>query len=159
MCSAALGARAVAMEAVQKVFLPGGRTQITLTDVTQRRRLETELRHAQKMESIGRLAGGMAHDFNNILNIISAYAESLKRGPETAKVLESSKAIGLAVERGAGVVRQLLTFARKDEAAFRAASVNEVVREVSVIVGETFPKNVRVESELADSLPAIMSAL
>ena len=148
---------AVLMEAVQKVFLPGGRTQITLTDVTQRRRLETELRHAQKMESIGRLAGGMAHDFNNILNIISAYAESLKRGPETAKVLESSKAIGLAVERGAGVVRQLLTFARKDEAAFRAASVNEVVREVSVIVGETFPKNVRVESELADSLPAIMA--
>ena len=148
---------AVLMEAVQKVFLPEGRTQITLTDVTQRRRLEAELRHAQKMESIGRLAGGMAHDFNNILNIISAYAESLKRGPEKQKVVESSKAIGMAVERGAGVVRQLLTFARKDEAAFRAASINEVVREVSVIVGETFPKNVRVESELADGLPAIMA--
>ena len=88
---------AVLMEAVQKVFLPEGRTQITLTDVTQRRRLETELRHAQKMESIGRLAGGMAHDFNNILNIISAYAESLKRGPEKAKVrgeLEGDRAGG-----------------------------------------------------------------
>jgi len=149
--------RAVLMEAVQRVFLPGGRTQFTLTDVTQRRRLETELRHAQKMESIGRLAGGMAHDFNNILNIISAYAESLKRGPEKTKVVEGSKAIGQAVERGAGVVRQLLTFARKDEAAFRAAAINEIVREVSVIVGETFPKNVRMESDLTEELPAVMA--
>jgi two-component system, chemotaxis family, CheB/CheR fusion protein len=149
--------RVILMEPVQRVFLPGARKQLTLMDVTQRRRLEQELRHVQKMESIGRLAGGMAHDFNNILNIISAYAESLKRGGEPAKVSDAAAAISKSVARGAGVVRQLLTFARKDEAAFRAVAINDVVREAAQIVGETFPKNLKVSTDLADKLPDVMA--
>jgi two-component system CheB/CheR fusion protein len=148
--------QAVLMEAMQRVFLPGGRTQITLTDVTYRRRLEGQLRQAQKMESIGRLAGGMAHDFNNILNIISAHSESLKRVSDRPKVADSARVIDLAVERGAGVVRQLLAFARRDDAAFRPTSINEVFREVLLIVRETFPKNVRIRRDLPAGLPPVV---
>ena len=144
------------MEGMQKA-VPGEGRRLVLTDVSQRRRLEQELRHVQKMHSIGRLAGGMAHDFNNILNIISAYAESLRHGVDPARAADAGAAIAKSVARGAGVVRQLLTFARKDEAQFRAVSVNDVVREAASMVGETFPRTVRVTTDLRETTPEVMA--
>src|SRR5262249_36657764 len=129
--------------------------QSNLRDVSERRRFEDEVREAQKLESIGRLAGGVAHDFNNILNIVAAYAGVLEREPDDAKKKETLAGIQRAVERGAALVRQLLTFARRDETSFRAVDINEVAREGAARASETFPKRTSIELDLAPSLPKI----
>jgi PAS domain S-box-containing protein len=129
--------------------------QSNLRDISERRRLEEELRQAQKMDSIGRLAGGLAHDFNNILNIITAYVGLLERGVDAEKEKETLIGIQKAVQRGAAVVRQLLTFARRDETSLRAVDVNDVVREVAAMAKETFPKRTAIELELGSDLPKI----
>lgn len=129
--------------------------QSNLRDVTERKRFEAELREVQKMESIGRIAGGIAHDFNNILNIISAYTALLERSADPKGQSESLDAINKAVQRGAAVVRQLLTFARKAETSLEVIDVNEVLRELSAMAKETFPKKIAIEIELAAGLPFI----
>jgi signal transduction histidine kinase len=84
------------------------------TDVTQFRRLEAQLRHAQKMEAVGQLAGGVAHDFNNLLTAILGYAQlGLDGLPVAATAERSLREIRKAAERAASVTRQLLTFSRK----------------------------------------------
>jgi signal transduction histidine kinase len=88
-------------------------TPVLLENVEEQRRLEEQLRQAQKMESIGTLAGGTAHDFNNILNIIRGYATALSaQSTLDPQIVETMKIITKEVDRGASVVRQLLTMAR-----------------------------------------------
>lgn len=121
----------------------------------ERARLEGELRQAQKMESIGHLAGGLAHDFNNILNIIAAYTGLLERGIDHQKRAEALDGIQRAVQRGAAVVRQLLTFARREGVSFRLVDVNEIVRECAEMISETFPKRITISLNLSPDLPKI----
>ncbi|HMF09195.1 MAG TPA: CheR family methyltransferase, partial [Thermoanaerobaculia bacterium] len=151
--------RTVLVEAISTVHLGRDRliAQANLRDITERKSLEAELRQSQKLESIGRLAGGIAHDFNNILNIIAAYSAILARGAAEPKQAQSTEAIDKAVSRGAALVRQLLTFARKGEVKFQAVNLNSVVREVSQMVSETFPKNVRIVTALETNLPRILA--
>jgi two-component system CheB/CheR fusion protein len=129
--------------------------QSNIRDITERRGLEAELRQVQKLESIGRLAGGIAHDFNNILNIISAYSAILARGAAELKQAQATDAIDKAVNRGAALVRQLLTFARKGEVKFESVNLNTVAREVSQMMSETFPRNIHVATALQPNLPRI----
>ncbi len=149
--------RQLQIEAVRSVYSAGSQriVQSNMRDLSDRKRLEEQLRHSQRMESVGRLAGGIAHDFNNILNIISAYATLLARGKDPSKVVQSTDAIEKAVQRGAALVRQLLTFARKEEGKFESVDVNGLVREVASMIRETFPKSVLVKLELAPELPRI----
>jgi two-component system cell cycle sensor histidine kinase/response regulator CckA len=92
----------------------------TIQDITERNILQNQLLQSQKVQSIGILAGGIAHDFNNILAIILAYTSRLSRGKFDEKQLVSSiEAINHAVERGAALVRQILTFARQTEISFK----------------------------------------
>ena len=115
----------------------------------ERERLEEQLRHAQKMESIGTLAGGIAHDFNNILNIIRGYASLISYQPLAGeKVAESLRVIDEAVERGASVVRQLLTLARKTEANLTSTNVNDLICELSKLLRQTFPKTIEIVLDL-----------
>jgi two-component system cell cycle sensor histidine kinase/response regulator CckA len=94
---------------------------------TERRSSET-LRQAQKMEAVGRLAGGVAHDFNNILTTILGYAELLAaRAGDRADLLGPAREIRLAGERAAALTRQLLTFSRQQSLERRILDVNEVV--------------------------------
>ncbi|MBI3363582.1 MAG: PAS domain S-box protein [Ignavibacteriae bacterium] len=125
-------------------------------DVTERISLEEQLRRAQKLESLGTLAGGVAHDFNNILGIILGHTSLLQRfGGKSDKAEMSLDAIGQAVQRGSGLVRQLLTFARTSEVVFESANVNTVVKDFIKMFHATFPKSIALSLQLHDHLQPI----
>ncbi len=127
-------------------------------DITELKKLENQLRQAQKMESIGTLAGGVAHDFNNILSIILGYTSMLKRGrvkPE--KMPESLDAIQKATQRGANLVKQILTFARKTEVLFESLNINELITDLTKLLSETFPKTIVFSLNLQGKLPSVVA--
>ena len=99
-----------------------------VADITDQRKLETELRQAQKMESIGRLAGGVAHDFNNMLGVILGHTEMALVQMDPAHPLHNHLTeIRIAAERSADLTRQLLAFARKQTIAPRLLNLNNTV--------------------------------
>jgi PAS domain S-box-containing protein len=123
---------------------------IVLTDLTDRKSLEEELRHAQKMEAVGRLAGGIAHDFNNILMVIGAYAQmmlSTDRSDEDRKDIEQ---IASATARAASLTRQLLTFSRKQVVQLQPLDLNEIVQEVDPLVRRLLFANIYFSTTLDD---------
>ncbi|MEO8168292.1 MAG: response regulator, partial [bacterium] len=127
-------------------------------DNTRHKLLEEQLRQAQKMESIGTLAGGIAHDFNNILAIIMGHAQLLMKGdPEIAKKAKSAETINRAVQRGAKLVKQILTFARRDEVVFEPVHINLVVEELHKMLSETFPKVIDFSLKLDAALPTTIA--
>lgn len=126
--------------------------------VGQREKLQEQLLQAQKMESLGTLAGGIAHDFNNILNIILGYASMLGRNSDGSTALaEGLKVIRDEVERGASVVQQLLTLARKSDIAFEPVDVNELVQGLAGLLHETFPKTIAISVELDAKISGVMA--
>ncbi len=124
----------------------------------EKKKLEAQLVQAQKLESLGTMAGGIAHDFNNILNIIMGYASLLKMmDVKEEGYLKSVENILDASKRGAGLVRQLLTFARKSESVLQSVSINDIVSEIKKLLSETFPKTIEIKYELQDNLPPIIA--
>ena len=119
-----------------------------LRDVTKQKQLEQQFIQAQKMDSIGTLAGGIAHDFNNILGIILGYS-SLLEGKRTQpqEFSENVSAIVQAAERGASLVQQILTFARKTDVSFRQINLANAAHEMLAMLKETFPKIIVVQRE------------
>jgi PAS domain S-box-containing protein len=110
-------------------------------DVTAQKRLEDQLRQSQKMEAIGQLAGGVAHDFNNILTVIHGHASLLSAGANlSGPAARSAQQITQAAERAAALTRQLLTFSRRQVMQPRRLDMNEVVsnmtKMLSRILGE-----------------------
>ncbi len=125
-------------------------------DTSEQKQLEDKLRQTQKMESIGTLAGGIAHDFNNILAIILGYSSMLdnyKGNPE--RFAQYTNAISTAVQRGTGIVKQLLTFARKTEVTIEPLDINKEIAELAKLLNETFPKTVELMTLLESSDPVI----
>ena len=124
-----------------------------MVDVSKRRQLEDALRHAQKMEAIGRLAGGIAHDFNNLLTVITGQTEVLQRriGGE-ASVRGDIEAIEKAAERGAALTRQLVAFSRKQVLQPRVIDLNDVVKHVGTmlqrLIGERIALTTTLQSRL-----------
>ncbi len=108
-----------------------------------RQRLQGHFLQAQKMESIGRLAGGVAHDFNNILTAILSYAElTLMKLPEQDPVREHVNAIREASERAATLTRQLLAFSRRQVLEMREIDLNAVVRGIASLVGRIIGEDI-----------------
>ncbi len=111
-------------------------------DTTERLSLESQLRQAQKMESIGQLAAGVAHDFNNMLTIIQGHAGMLMARPEIAEqALDSAHAVFFAAERAASLTRQLLMFSRKNVMQLKLIDLRDLVTNMSKmlqrLLGET----------------------
>jgi PAS domain S-box-containing protein len=130
----------------------------TVENITERKLLEDQMRQMQKLEGLGTLAGGIAHDFNNILGIILAYVttiDRMKNDPE--KLKRAIDTISTAVQRGATLVRQILTFARKSDTEFGLISINDVAKEVVEMILETFPRTLTYSQNLQKGIPAIVA--
>ena len=108
---------------------------VIIRDVTQQKRMGAQLQHAQRLESVGRLAGGVAHDFNNLLMAITGYAELVMMDlPEDSPSREDLRALLGSAERGARLTRQLLAFGRRQVLHPIALDVNAVVRDMENIL-------------------------
>jgi PAS domain S-box-containing protein len=126
-------------------------------EMEEQKKLEKQLWQAQKMEIVGTLAGGVAHDFNNILNIIKGYTALLRQSSSVDEnAAESLHVIEETVERGAYGVRQLLTLARKTEARLALTNANDLVSDLSKLLKQTFPKTIDIALELDPKLPSIL---
>jgi two-component system, cell cycle sensor histidine kinase and response regulator CckA len=127
-----------------------------LSDMTVQKQLEQQILQAQKMEGIGTLAGGIAHDFNNILSIILAYSNTLVEKQRTPQEFSDSvSTIVHAVERGASLVQQILTFARKADIQFKQTNLTAAASEMLVMLKETFPKIISLCGDFAKDSPDI----
>lgn len=116
-------------------------------DVTERERLEEQLQHAQKMDSIGVLAGGIAHDFNNVLAMILGAAEIIKnRAKENPDILKFSNIICSAAERGSGIAKQLLMFARSEKGILKPLSLSQFVSDVCRLLEHSIPKSISLQT-------------
>ncbi len=125
----------------------------TVLDITERKRLEDELRHAQKMEAVGRLAGGIAHDFNNLLAIIQGSAELVQRrveAPEIEDILQ-------AADRAAALTRRLLAFSRRAVVRAKVLDVNDVVMDAARLVRRVIGEDIRIRLELSGELGHVLA--
>ncbi len=112
-------------------------------DETERRRLEEQLRHSQKMEAIGRLAGGVAHDFNNLLTGIIGYAElALRRLPPADALAHDLEEIRKAGRRAADLTRQLLAFSRKQVLQPRVVDLGQLVADMEKLLRRVIGEDV-----------------
>ena len=129
-------------------------------DITERRRAEKTLREseerllqARKMEAIGRLAGGITHDFNNLLTVIKAYADMAIEGENEADAhLEDLRQIQNAVSRAASLTSQLLAFSRKQVQTPRVVSINALIVEMSKMLGRVIGEDVELHTSLEEGL-------
>jgi two-component system, cell cycle sensor histidine kinase and response regulator CckA len=128
-------------------FDPQGRpvrfVGVTL-DVTERKKLEDQFRQSQKLESIGRLAGGVAHDFNNLLTIIAGYAQmTLDELPLRHPLRDRIEEISNAARRATDLTRQLLSFSRRHVTEAKTIAVNDLVRDFEKMLGRLIGEDIR----------------
>ncbi len=124
-------------------------------DVTEQLRLEAQLLQAQKMEGLGRLAGGVAHDFNNLLTVILGYAQMILAAPSPQEAHQHAERIRDAAGRASALTGRLLTFARGHAADPRVIDANALVREIEHLLRRVVGESVTLEVYLA---PGVLAA-
>ncbi|MDA9101393.1 ATP-binding protein, partial [Omnitrophica bacterium] len=125
-------------------------------DITEYKRLEQQFLHAQKLDAVGRLAGGVAHDFNNMLTIIKIYSErAARRLKGDEKSLKDFDEVLKAADRGARLVRQLLAFSRQDVINAVTLDINELIKDMSKMMNLLVGENVNLEINLSKDVGAI----
>ena len=132
-------------------------------DVTEQRQLEEQLRQSQKLEAIGRLAGGVAHDFNNMLTVIGGYTALALEHAQSGSALHGDlEEIHNATERAAQLTRQLLAFSRKQVLKPELLDLNEVVVELESmlrpLIGEDIVMSTELDPRSARSRPTRASS-
>jgi PAS domain S-box-containing protein len=122
-------------------------------DITERRALEEQLRQAQKMEAVGRLAGGVAHDFNNLLTVISGYGAMLRgEFPPGAVARADVDEILAAAHRAGGLTRQLLAFSRRQVLQPRVVDLNQAVSATAGMLRRVIGEDITLQTELAPNV-------
>jgi two-component system, cell cycle sensor histidine kinase and response regulator CckA len=126
-------------------------------DITERKKLEEQYRQSQKMEAIGQLAGGIAHDFNNLLTVINGYSGMLLTQTERLDDATRSSLLEIhqAGERAASLTAQLLAFSRKTIVAPRVMNLNEVIAEITKLLGRLLGDDIRLNTALQSNLRSI----
>lgn len=120
-------------------------------NVTERKQLEAQLRQAQKMEAVGTLAGGIAHEFNNQLTGILGFADLLKLRPhDPEKTVEAAEIIQKAAERATSLTSQLIGFARQGKTQNAPVHVAELISELTAFLRHTLPRTIRIEHDAVD---------
>ena len=147
-------------------FGPDGRTRHVLAvirDISSRKRaeasrseFEARLAQSRKMEALGKLAGGVAHDFNNILTGILGFADVIRRSTPDAAAAGFSGEIIQAAQRARDLIRQILMFSRRQPAERRPVRLADVAREALQLIRRSAPAIVRVEARLAENTPFIL---
>jgi two-component system cell cycle sensor histidine kinase/response regulator CckA len=133
-------------------FLPGRHLSI-LRDVTERRKLEEQLRQSQKLESVGMLAGGVAHDFNNLLTVIAGYAQlTLKRLDNADPLARHLEEITKAADRASSLTRQLLAFSRKQLLQPRVFDLNLVISNLEKMLGRLVGEDMELRTFKSEGL-------
>lgn len=127
-----------------------------MRDVSGQRHLETQLQRAQRLESVGRVAGGIAHDLNNILTPISMALDMLTLDANDSHERQVMESLQNSISHGASLLRILLMFARGSEGEKVALDPQQLVIDVIRIARETFPRTVHLAEEFARKLPAVI---
>lgn len=135
--------------------MPNGHLLFWLRDLSEQRRLEAQLGEAQKFETVGLLAAGLAHDLNNLLTVVSGHAELLRIGPDEAITQRSAECIALAAERAAELTRKVLAFGRKQILRPRTISLNDIVQKNLELMRSMAGERIEVHVDLAADLDFI----
>jgi PAS domain S-box-containing protein len=122
------------------------------TDITEKKELEAQFLRGQRMESLGALASGIAHDLNNVLMPVVLGVQMLRSSARSAEDQQTLSEMEMGAQRGADIVRQVLTFARGVEGERLAVQPRHLLGEMEAIIANTFPKNIRVKAEIAPDL-------
>ncbi len=126
------------------------------TDITEKKKIEAQFLRAQRMESIGTLASGIAHDLNNILAPILMSVEMLKSEVQSSQGLQMLKTLEVSAQRGADIVRQVLSFGRGVEGARIEVHPQHLLKDIEHILRDTFPKNIRFHLDVGEELWPIL---
>jgi len=147
------------LEGANSFVESGGQRTLLLglfRDITDHKRLEDQLRHSQKMDAIGQLAGGVAHDFNNILTVIQGHASLLRgAGGVSGPLAGSADQIAQAAERAAGLTRQLLTFSRRQMMQPKQLDLNAVVSNMTKMMGRILGEDIELQFNYSRNLPLV----
>jgi signal transduction histidine kinase len=135
-------------------------TRALFVDVTERKRLEEQLRRAQKIEAIGTLAGGIAHDFNNLLMPITAHVELLLlQLPQDSPGRENLKQVLHAAERGADLVQQILAISRGEEQQRQPVGLHVLTQEAMKLLRAATPATIEIREEIDPSSGCVLADL
>jgi len=130
---------------------------VTLRDVTTRHDLELRLRQAERLEAVGQLAGGLAHDFNNVLLVIRGYSGILKASLADSPLVVDVEEIASAADRAADLTRQLLAFARRQVLQPALLDVREVVHGIEKLLRRSVREDIEMSVHLHRDVPAVVA--
>ncbi len=136
------------------------RVLVIAVDITRQKQAEQRARRSVRMQALGELAGGVAHDFNNVLSIVSTVGHLLKTklaDRDDEELLDYVERIEEAVESGTSLTRQLMSFGRDGETDGVAADLNEAIREVNSLLARALGERIEIDVELAEELPPVGS--
>jgi two-component system cell cycle sensor histidine kinase/response regulator CckA len=139
------------------VFVKPDYVIVHTVDLSERRRLETQLRQAQKMDAVGRLAGGVAHDFNNLLTVINGYSTQMLLDPHALDSREALEGIRSAGERASILTRRLLTFSKQQVMNLKPIQLNAVVRDTDRLLRRLIGEDIEFRTQLSPKSDWVMA--